>query len=90
MQERLANAAIDLYLSIAALSRVTSELEAVDGDVTRVANEVDCARVFIHMAYRRTRRALKALRINQDARLDTIAARAVDAVDLAPLAPTDR
>jgi len=89
VQERLANAAIDLYLSIAALARCTAELEAVDGDETRVANELDCTRVFVHAAYRRTRRALKALRINQDARIDAIAARAVEAVDLAPPAPTD-
>ncbi|MBL8982515.1 MAG: hypothetical protein JNL26_10055, partial [Gemmatimonadetes bacterium] len=52
--------------------------------------ELDCARVFIHMAYRRTRRNLRGLKVNQDTRLDAIAARAVASGDLAPPAPTDR
>jgi acyl-CoA dehydrogenase family protein 9 len=90
VQERLANAAIDLYLSTATLSRITAEITQADGDLAAVANELDCARVFVHMAYRRTRRALRALRNNQDARLDAIAMRAVERVDLAPPAPTDR
>lgn len=90
VQERLANAAIDLFLCTATLSRVTSEIEAAGGDVDAVAGEVDCARVFVHMAYRRTRRALRALKTNQDPRLDEIASRAVARGDLAPPAPTDR
>ncbi len=90
VQERLANAAIDLFLCTATLSRVTSEIEAAGGDLDAVAGEVDCARVFVHMAYRRTRRALRALRTNQDPRLDTIAERAVARGDLAPPASTDR
>lgn len=90
VQERLANAAIDIYLSVAALSRATSELEAAGGNVDAVAGELDCTRVFVHMAYRRTRRSLRALKLNQDTRLDAIAQRAVDALDLAPAAPTDR
>ncbi len=90
VQERLANAAIDLFVCTATLSRVTSEIAAAGGSVEAVAAEVDCARVFVHMAYRRTRRALRALKVNQDARLDEIAARAVARGDLAPPAPTDR
>ena len=90
VQERLANAAMDLFLATATLSRATSELEHVDGDETKVANEVDCARVFVHAAYRRTRRNLRALRNNQDKRLDAIAGRAVESKDLAPPTPTDR
>lgn len=90
VQERLANAAIDLFFCTATLSRVTSEIEASGGNLDAVAAELDCARVFVHMAYRRTRRSLRALRQNQDARVDAIAERAVAAVDLAPIAPTDR
>lgn len=89
VQERLANAAMDLFMATATLSRATSELEAAGGDESKVANELDCARVFVHAAYRRTRRNLRALRTNQDKRLDAIAERAVEAKDLAPEAPTD-
>jgi acyl-CoA dehydrogenase family protein 9 len=90
VQERLANAAIDLFLATATLSRITSELERVDGDEAAVQTEVDCARVFVHAAYRRARRNLRALRTNQDARIDAIAVRAVERGDLAPPGPTDR
>jgi len=90
VQERLANAAIDLFMATATLSRATSELERADGDESRVANELDCARVFVHAAYRRTRRSLRAIRNNQDKRLDAIAERAVETKELAPPAPTDR
>ena len=90
VQERLANAAIDLFLCTATLSRATSEIAAAGGSLDAVADELECARVFVHMAYRRTRRALHALKVNQDARLDAIAARAVERGDLAPPAPTDR
>jgi acyl-CoA dehydrogenase family protein 9 len=90
VQERLANAAIDLFMATAALSRATAELEAVGGDESRVEAELDCARVFVHAAYRRTRRYLRALRNNQDKRLDAIARRAVESRDLAPTSPTDR
>lgn len=90
VQERLANAAIDLFMATATLSRATSELERAGGDESKVAAELDCARVFVHAAYRRARRSLRALRSNQDKRLDAIAERAVEAKDLAPTAPTDR
>ncbi len=90
VQERLANAAIDLYVATATLARATAELEAVAGDESKVLPEVDCARVFVHAAYRRARRNLRALRSNQDKRLDAIAERAVRSRDLAPPSPTDR
>ncbi len=90
VQERLANAAIDLFLCTAALARCTQELERAGGDEAKVASELDCARVFVHMACRRTRRNLRGLKVNQDARLDAIAERAVGSGDLAPTAPTDR
>lgn len=90
VQERLANAAMDLFLATATLSRATAELERAGGDETKVAAELDCARVFVHAAYRRARRSLRALRNNQDKRLDAIAERAVEAKDLAPPSPTDR
>jgi acyl-CoA dehydrogenase family protein 9 len=84
VQERLANAAMDLFFCTAVLSRITSEIEAADGKLDVVSHELDCARVFVHMAYRRTRRSLRALKNNQDERLDAIAAHAVEVVDLAP------
>jgi acyl-CoA dehydrogenase family protein 9 len=90
VQERLANAAIDLFLATAVLSRTTSEIGRAGGDPDAVAAEVDCARVFVHAAYRRARRSLRALRSNQDKRLDAIAERAVNTRDLAPATPTDR
>lgn len=87
VQERLANAAMDLYLATATLSRATSEIEAAGGDPDAVATEVDCARVFVHAAYRRVRRQLRALRTNQDKRIDAIAEMAVQRGDLAPPTP---
>ena len=90
VQERLANAAIDLFMATATLARATSALERANGDEDKVAAELDCARVFVHAAYRRARRSLRALRTNQDKRIDAIAARAVESKDLAPLPPTDQ
>lgn len=89
LQERMANAAIDIFLSTAVLSRVTAEIERVDGDLERAAPHLDCARIFIPMAYRRARRQIRALTHHQDARLRAVAERALEANDLAPRAPTD-
>jgi acyl-CoA dehydrogenase family protein 9 len=88
--ERLANAAMDLFLASATLSRATAEIERAGGNLDAVASELDCARVFIHSAYRRARRSLRGIRSNQDRRLDALAGRAVDSLDLAPPVPTDR
>jgi acyl-CoA dehydrogenase family member 9 len=89
LQLRLANAAIDIYLSVAVLSRTTWEIERA-GSVQAAAAELDCARVFIPAAMRRVRRNVRGLRVNQDARLSAIAQRALDSGDLAPETPTDR
>ena len=89
LQQRLANAAIDVYLSVAVLSRTTWELERAGGEAGAEA-ELDCARVFIPAAMRRARRNIRALRANQDARLTAIAERALESGDLAPKAPVDR
>ncbi len=89
LQLRLANAAIDIYMSVATLSRTTWEIERA-GSTEAAEAELDCARVFIPAAMRRARRNIRALRVNQDARLKAIAERALDRVDLAPTTPTDR
>ena len=89
LQLRLANAAIDIYMSVATLSRTTWEIERA-GSAEAAEAELDCARVFIPAAMRRARRNIRALRVNQDARLKAIAERALDRVDLAPATPTDR
>jgi acyl-CoA dehydrogenase family protein 9 len=87
LQERMANAAIDIFLSTAVLSRTTSELEELGAEGARA--QLDCARVFVPMAYRRARRNIRGLRRNQDARLSAIAQRAVEAGDAAPPSPAD-
>ena len=89
LQLRLANAAIDIYMAVATLSRTTWEIERA-GSVEAAAAEIDCARVFIPAAMRRARRNVRALKANQDARLKAIAERALDSADLAPVPPTDR
>ncbi len=88
-QLRLANAAIDIWMSVATLSRTTGEIERA-GSAEAAEAELDCARVFIPAAMRRARRNIRALRVNQDARLKAIAERALERVDLAPTPPTDR
>ncbi len=77
-------------MATAVLSRATAALDAAGGDESKVEADLDCARVFVHAAYRRARRSLKALTRNQDKRIDAIAERAVQSKDLAPPAPTDR
>jgi acyl-CoA dehydrogenase family member 9 len=89
LQMRLANAAIDIYMAVAVLSRTTWEIERA-GSVDAAAAELDCARVFIPAAMRRARRNIRALRTNQDHRLKAIAERALESVDLAPPSPSDR
>ena len=88
-QQRLANVAIELFVSVAVLSRTTWELER-SGGPDGAAAELDCARVFIPAAMRRARRQLRALRTNQDARNKAIAERALESGSLAPETPTDR
>jgi hypothetical protein len=79
----MANAAIDIYLATTVLSRTTWELERLGGEEAAKA-QLDCARIFIPMAYRRARRSIRALRKHQDARLKAIAESALEALDLGP------
>jgi acyl-CoA dehydrogenase family protein 9 len=87
-QERMANAAIDIFLAVAVLSRTTWELERA-GEEGNAKTHVDCARIFVPMATRRVRRNIRALRRNQDARMRAIAENALSVTDLGPEAPTD-
>ena len=87
-QERMANAAIDIFLAVAVLSRTTWELERLGGEEGAKA-QLDCARIFVPMAARRTRRNIRALRRNQDQRMRAIAEHSLAAVTLGPEAPTD-
>ncbi len=87
LQERMANAAIDIYLSTAVLSRVTLAIEQ-KGEAGAAA-DLDAARLFIPMAMRRTRRAIRALDKNGDERMRAVAQRALDTGDLTVATPTD-
>ncbi len=87
-QERLANAAIDIFLSTATLSRATWVIGRA-GSVDKVAADLDNTRIFVTMAMRRTRRALRALERNQDARLKGLAERALESGSLTVDTPTD-
>jgi acyl-CoA dehydrogenase family protein 9 len=87
-QERLAGAAIDIYLSTATLSRATWAIGRAGGPEAAVA-DLDNARIFVATAMRRTRRALRALERNQDARLKAMAERALESGSLTVETPTD-
>ena len=87
-QERMANVAIDLFLSVAVLSRTTWEIERAGSEDAAKA-QVDCARIFVPMASRRARRNIRALRRNQDQRMRAIAEHALATNTLGPEAPTD-
>ncbi len=87
-QERLANAAIDIFLSTATLSRATWAIEKA-GSPEQAEADLDNARIFVSMAMRRTRRALRALERNQDARLKVLAERALESGSLTVDTPTD-
>jgi acyl-CoA dehydrogenase family protein 9 len=87
LQERMANAAMDIYLSTAVLSRVTSAI-ARHGE-KGAHDDLEAARVFVPMAMRRARRAIRALERNQDERLSAMAKRALDSGDLTVPTPTD-
>jgi hypothetical protein len=84
----MANAAIDIFLAVAVLSRTTWELERA-GSEEGAKPQLDCARIFVPMASRRTRRNIRALRRNQDQRMRAIAEHALASVTLGPEAPTD-
>ena len=83
LQERMANAAIDVFMATAVLSRTTWEIERA-GSAEAATAQVEAARIFVPMAYRRARRSIRALRRNQDLTLKAIAERALETTDLAP------
>ena len=87
-QERMANAAIDIYLATATLSRATWAIEKT-GSPEKAAADVENARIFIPAAMRRARRSVRALERNQDGRLKAVAQRALESGALTVLTPTD-
>jgi acyl-CoA dehydrogenase family protein 9 len=87
IQERMANAAIDIYLSTAVLSRATTAIKK-HGEAG-AKDDLDAAKIFISMAMRRARRAIRAIEKNQDDRLRALAKRAYDTGDLTVPTPTD-
>ncbi len=88
IQERMANAAIDVYLATATLSRCTWAIGKA-GSADAATADLDNAKIFIPMAMRRARRNVRAIERNQDARLKAIAARALETGDLTVRSPTD-
>jgi acyl-CoA dehydrogenase family protein 9 len=87
-QERMANVAIDVYVATATLSRATWAIAKADG-AEKAEADLDNARIFIPMAMRRARRNVRAMERNQDARLKSLAQRALDSGSLTVAAPTD-
>ncbi|MFI5311177.1 MAG: acyl-CoA dehydrogenase family protein [Gemmatimonadales bacterium] len=87
-QERMANAAIDIYMSTAVLSRATWAV-AHAGGVEQAEYDLENARIFIPSAMRRVRRCVRALGRNQDVRLSALAARALASGSLTIPPPTD-
>jgi acyl-CoA dehydrogenase family protein 9 len=87
-QERMANAAIDIYLATATLSRCTWAIGKA-GSVEAAAADLDNAKIFVPMAMRRARRSVRAIERNQDARLKALAVRALETGDLTVQSPTD-
>jgi len=84
----MANAAIDIYLATATLSRATGAIEKT-GSPEKAAADVENARIFIPAAMRRARRSVRALERNQDGRLKAVAQRALESGALTVLTPTD-
>jgi acyl-CoA dehydrogenase family protein 9 len=89
IQERMADAAIGIYMSTAVLSRTTWEIERA-GSIDAVKPEVDCARLFIADRYRQVRRSIRRISRNQDDRMKTVAERVLETQDAAPMTPSDR
>ena len=87
LQERMANAAIDIYLATAVLSRVTLAIQKHGVEASQP--DLDAAHLFISMAMRRTRRAIRAIERNADERMRNVAQRALDTGDLTVPTPTD-
>jgi acyl-CoA dehydrogenase family member 9 len=89
IQERMADAAIGIYMSTAVLSRTTWEIERA-GSVEAARVELDCARLFLSDRYREARRSIRRISRNQDDRMKIVAERVLENAEAAPLAPTDR
>jgi acyl-CoA dehydrogenase family protein 9 len=87
-QERMANAAIDIYLSTATLSRATWAIEKAGGP-EKAVEDLENAKIFIPAAMRRARRSVRAFEKNQDERLKNIAERAIASGALTVRTPTD-
>ena len=88
IQERMADAAIGIYMSTAVLSRTTWEIERAGG-VDAAKPELDCARLFLADRYRQVRRSIRRISRNQDDRMKAVAERVLETVDAAPPGPTD-
>lgn len=88
IQERMADAAIGIYMSTAVLSRTTWEIERAGG-VDAVKPELDCARLFLADRYRQVKRSIRRISRNQDERMKAIAERVLETTDAAPVSPTD-
>ncbi|HVZ49943.1 MAG TPA: acyl-CoA dehydrogenase family protein [Gemmatimonadaceae bacterium] len=87
-QERMANAAIDIYLSASTLVRASWAIERAGGP-DKAEADVDHAKLFVPAAARRARRAIRAIDRNQDARVKGIAERALASGKLTVTVPTD-
>lgn len=87
-QERMANAAIDIFMSSATLVRASWAIEQAGGP-EQAAADVDHAKIFVPSAARRARRAVRAIDRNQDARVRAIAERALASGVLTVPVPTD-
>lgn len=89
IQERMADAAIGIYMSTAVLSRTTWEIERA-GSIEAAAMELETARLFLADRYRKVRTSIRHMSRNQDARLKRVAEHAQDVADAALPDPIDR
>ncbi|MEO7102636.1 MAG: acyl-CoA dehydrogenase family protein [Gemmatimonadaceae bacterium] len=89
IQERMADAAIGIYMSTAVLSRTTWEIERA-GSVDAAKAEMDCAQLFLADRFRQVRRSIRRISRNQDDRVRAVAERVIETGESAPIAPTDR
>jgi acyl-CoA dehydrogenase family protein 9 len=89
VQERMADAAIGIYMSTAVLSRTTWEIERA-GSISAVQPELECARLFIADQYRQVRRSIRRISRNQDERMRSVAVRVIETGEAAPATPSDR
>ena len=67
VQERIADAACELYASSCTLSRLDHLLTAGNGNAVEVARDVQAGRYFLRLSNRRIQQCLAALTDNDDA-----------------------